>query len=358
MSRYLILDIGAGTMDVLFYDSESDLHYKAVVKSPVQHIAEQAETFTGDLLVTGNEMGGGPISNALKQYARKAQVVMSVSSAATLNHDLERVRSWGIKVIEDSEVKNFIETNKYSRLTLGDLQLGRLKNIVEGFGAPFSFDVVGICAQDHGVPPEGVSHLDFRHSVFKESLDKNPFPHSLLYKADEIPTTMNRLTSISQIAKMLPTDEIYVMDSGIAAIMGASMDRTAKSKEKVLILDVATSHTLGAALEDQKIAGFFEYHTRDITLDRLETLLHELAEGRLSHDRILEEGGHGAYTRKVIGFDSVEIILATGPKRRLVQDSHLPITFGAPLGDNMMTGTVGVLEAIRRRKGLSPINYL
>jgi len=31
---------------------------------------------------------------------------------------------------------------------------------------------------------------------------------------------------------------------------------------------------------------------------------------------------------------------------------------GAPLGDNMMTGTVGVLEAIRRRKGLQAFSYL
>lgn len=358
MSRHLILDIGAGTMDVLFYDSESELHYKAVVKSPVQHIAEQAATLTGDLLVTGNEMGGGPISNVLKQHAQKAEVVMSVSSAATLNHDVQKVRSWGIKVIEDSEVEDFSGTGKYSSLTLGDLQLERLKTIVKGFGVPFSFDVAGICAQDHGVPPEGVSHLDFRHRIFKKSLDANPVPQALLYEADEIPTTMNRLASISQIAKMLPADEIYVMDSGIAAIIGASMDQTANLKDKILILDVATSHTLGAALEGQEIAGFFEYHTRDITLGRLETLLHELAEGRLSHDKILEEGGHGAYTRKNIGFDAAEIILAVGPKRMLVQDSRLPIAFGAPLGDNMMTGTVGVLEAIRRRKGLSRINYL
>jgi hypothetical protein len=28
------------------------------------------------------------------------------------------------------------------------------------------------------------------------------------------------------------------------------------------------------------------------------------------------------------------------------------------MGDNMMTGTVGVLEAIRRRKGLPPFSYL
>jgi hypothetical protein len=32
--------------------------------------------------------------------------------------------------------------------------------------------------------------------------------------------------------------------------------------------------------------------------------------------------------------------------------------YGAPLGDNMMTGTAGLLEAIRRRKGLAPLPVL
>ena len=45
-------------------------------------------------------------------------------------------------------------------------------------------------------------------------------------------------------------------------------------------------------------------------------------------------------------------------KPRLVEASRLPITFGAPWGDNMMTGTVGLLEALRRYKGLEAIVYL
>ena len=146
------------------------------------------------------------------------------------------------------------------------------------------------------------------------------------------------------------------MDSGMAAILGASTDPQAKLQERILVLDVATSHTVGAALEHGEMAGFFEYHTREITLERLEALLVDLAEGKLVHEKILEEGGHGAYTRKAFGFQSVEMILATGPKRRLVEKSRLPITLGAPLGDNMMTGTAGVLEAIRRRQGLDPVS--
>ena len=358
MSRFLILDIGAGTMDLLYYDTESDLHYKTVAKSPMLYVAEQAASLPGDLLIIGKEMGGGPISQVLRQRAQEGEVLMSTSSAATVHHDLDKVRSLGITILEDRDAEKVLSDSKYSVLYTGDLDTERLKHIVKGLGIPFSFDVVGICAQDHGTPPEGVSHLDYRHTIFKASLDDNPFPHALLYRNNEVPASLNRLTSIADSAMILPTDEIYVMDSGMAAILGATMDHRATQKETVLTLDVATSHTVGAAIAGGEIAGFFEYHTRDITLERLESLVVELAEGKLEHTQILQEGGHGAYIRKAIGFQAVQIIVATGPKRRLVENSRLSITFGAPFGDNMMTGTVGVLEAIRRRKGLQPIPYL
>ena len=57
MSRFLLVDIGAGTMDVLWYDTQTDLHYKAVVKSPVKYLAEKAAELPGDLVITGSEMG-------------------------------------------------------------------------------------------------------------------------------------------------------------------------------------------------------------------------------------------------------------------------------------------------------------
>jgi uncharacterized protein (DUF1786 family) len=194
--------------------------------------------------------------------------------------------------------------------------------------------------------------------MFQSRLENNPQPHVLLYRNDEIPRQMNRLSSIGLSARSLPAEEIYVMDSGMAAILGGSMDVLARHKKNVVILDVATSHTVGAVLSGNAIAGFFEYHTSDITLDRLENLLIELCDGKIEHGRILAEGGHGAYLHTAVGFETVDVIIATGPKRRLVESSKLPIAFGAPLGDNMMTGTVGLLEALRRRKGLAPITYL
>jgi uncharacterized protein (DUF1786 family) len=339
MSRFLMIDIGAGTMDILYYNSRTDLHYKAVVKSPVRYMAEKTAGIPGNLLVVGNEMGGGPITRVLLERTKKAEVVMSRSSSADRGDQLRN-------------------NQNYTVITLSDLEPPRIEQIVKSFGVPYGFDAVAICAQDHGVPDPGISHLDFRHNMFTACLTQKPYPHTLLYQSDQVPDAMNRLKSIAGSAEQLPAAEVYVMDSGMAAILGASLDGKCRQKKRFLVLDIATSHTVGAAMAGEEIAGFFEYHTQDITLEKLEDLLRDLANGKLSHQQILSEGGHGAFLRQAVGFSAIETIVATGPKRKLLAQSKLPIEFGAPWGDNMMTGTVGLLEALRRHKGLAPVTYL
>lgn len=356
MSRFLILDVGAGTLDLLFYDSSTGGHYKAVCRSPILTAADSIRAMDGDLLVTGCEMGGGGVTAALKEKAKNREVVMSASAAATVHHDLNRVRSHGIRVVDDEEAESLRDKGIYNHMVTRDLDPERLRMILDGIGVRDSIDVIGVCAQDHGVAPEGVSHLDFRHNLFRSALDRNASLEGLLYSSDRIPGEFNRLKSIARTAKDLQTREIYVMDSGMAAILGASLDPFAAAFERILALDVATSHTVGAVLEKGELGGFFEYHTSDITLNRLEKLLVDLADGTLDHAAVLADGGHGAYVRKVVGFDNIEYIVATGPKRGLLGGSCLSIRPGAPLGDNMMTGTLGVLEAVHRAKGLGPVH--
>lgn len=358
MSTFLIVDVGAGTMDVLYYDDASGLNYKAVVRSPVRYISERVGASRGNLLLTGCEMGGGRLASILRERARSSEVFMTRSAALTLSHDLEKVSSWGIRLISDEEVEDLAAREDIARVSLGDVRLDRLRQITDDLGVPFAFDFVGVCAQDHGTPPPGVSHLDYRHNIFREELDKRPFAHALLYEGRAVPSTFNRLRSIAASIASLPTQRSYVMDSGMAAIVGASMDYEARQCGTMLVLDVATSHTVGAALSDGELAGFFEYHTSDITVEKLDLLLEGLADGMLEHDRVLREGGHGAYIRRTVGLGAVERIVATGPKRGLVENSRLPVRFGAPFGDNMMTGTVGVLEAIRRRENMPPVTYI
>jgi uncharacterized protein (DUF1786 family) len=357
MSRFLMVDVGAGTVDILYYDTEKDFHYKAVARSPVRTLADDILQRPGDLLLTGGEMGGGPVTHALKMRAAEAGVTMSAAAAATLNHDLQVVRDWGIQIVEDAEAEALARRSTHTHIVLGDIQPRRLQKIVEGFGVPFAFDAVAVCAQDHGVPPRGVSHLDFRHNLFRERLDKEPYPHTLMFRADEVPAVLNRLKSIADSAAKLPTAAVYVMDSGLAAILGASLDAAVKDRERAFVMDAATSHTVGAAMEGGALAGFFEYHTVDMTVAKLEELFDALASGALSHQQVLAEGGHGAFIRKAIGFEKTDVIVSTGPKRGRLVDARLPLVFGAPLGDNMMTGTLGLLEALRRREHLEPMAY-
>lgn len=347
MSKYLLVDIGAGTMDVLFCDDETGQQYKAVVTSPVIEVANQITATSGNLVISGGEMGGGMVTRVLKERAGTAAVIISYGAAATLNHNTDKVASWGLQVVSEEEAQYYANDANYSHIVLSDLDLVRLQRIVAGFGVPFSFDILAVCAQDHGVPPSGISHLDYRHNCFVEILNKSPHPHKLVYDQENVPLEMNRLRSILYQAVKIPAKRVYVMDSGMAAILGASTDETAKQADPLVVLDVATSHTVGAVMTGEEIAGFFEYHTHDITLERLETLIQDLANGDLSHERILAEGGHGCYLRKAVGYENIQAVIATGPKRDLVRASNLPIVWGAPLGDNMMTGNAGMLAAIK-----------
>lgn len=345
-----MIDIGAGTLDLLYYDTAKGEHFKAVIKSPVRTKAAMIENTSGNLVVTGVEMGGGRVSAALKARAATHSVAMTREAAATLHHDLKRVAAAGIAIVSAQDARRLSTDPAYTPLSLADLEPDRLRRIVEGLGVPFEFDIIGVCAQDHGVAPQGVSHLDYRHRLFAQALNQSPFPHALIYPKDKIPASFNRLRSLARAARDIPAKEIYVMDSGMAAIQGACCDPLCRSLARFMVLDIATSHTVGAALIEGEIAGFFEYHTHDITAPKLDRLLQALPEGRLAHAAILEEGGHGAYSRRQFAFFANEIILATGPKRALMIDAKLPYVDGAPWGDNMMTGTVGLLEAIRKYK--------
>ena len=127
MSRYLLIDIGAGTMDILFFDDASGIHYKAVVESPVRTLAREAQHLSGNPIVTGGEMGGGPISRILQERAKTSQVVMTESAAATIHHNLEKVRDSGIMIIKDSDAETYRNRSNFSSFALADLDVLRLK---------------------------------------------------------------------------------------------------------------------------------------------------------------------------------------------------------------------------------------
>ena len=231
MSTYLLIDIGAGTMDILYWDDASALHFKAVVRSPVPHLAGRIKQCPGDVLITGQEMGGGNITGVLKEraltpscchYRRRPLPPCTMTRT--------ELRRGGFRWSRKKRRKRCCRKAS-SAILLRPISTGTgWKTVVKGLGVPFEFDVVGICAQDHGVPPKGVSHLDFRHRLFTAVLDEDPHAAALLYEKDEVPQSMNRLRSVARSAEKLPAKEVFVMDSGMAAIQGASLDSLAQGQ--------------------------------------------------------------------------------------------------------------------------------
>jgi len=351
MSRYLLVDVGAGTQDVLWYDDEADLHYKAVVSSPVRTVARRAAATEGPLVVLGGEMGGGPITRVLEERAREHRVAITAAAARTVHHDPDRVRARGLDIVSDDEANALACCATV--LHLGDVEPERLRAIVESFGVPFAVDVAVFCAQDHGVPPPGESHLTFRRRCFVERLERRPRPEAMLLAADEVEPTWNRLaTAAADLRRTLPEAAVYVMASGLAAVLGARFDPFCADRPTAAVLDVATSHTVGAVFAGADLAGWFEVHTHDLDVDELDELLPALVAGQVDHEAVVAGGGHGAWCRQAVG--AVDFVVATGPRRHLVAKSRLPMIWGAPLGDNMMTGTTGLLAAVRHRQGLPP----
>jgi len=355
MARFLAVDVGASTLDALFLDTGSGDQFKFVAKSPTRVLAERIMACKSDrILITGRQMGGGPVSEAIKAKARRCRVMMTPTAAETIHRSQERVKDLGVILITPGEAEQQARKRNTARFKTGDIVVEDMVPILQSMGIEPVIDFLGICVQDHGTPEKEISSLDFRHHIFKGIIDEDPRPSAFLLEATRIPPYLRRMRAVAMDAKGISSGKIYLMDSGMAAIRGASSDPSAQGKRCIIVLDIASSHTLGALMVDGEIGGFFEYHTSAITPEILKTLIIDLAAGRLSHEKILSEGGHGAYTRKALGLDAVETILATGPKRGIASQIGLEgIVPGAPFGDNMMTGTAGLILAMAARESVS-----
>jgi len=321
--------------------------------SPVRKISRAIKAGRGDLVITGSIMGGGAVSKAVAERAQRDTVSMTTEAARTIHDDLDRVRSRGIRIISDEEARKLKDTETITTIEFGDLFPSRLKVLLDEIGVGPDFSAVAGAVQDHGVCPEGINPLDFRHMVMRERIEENPCPDSLFFAYQEIPTFLTRMKATADLLSRTACKKVFMMDTGIAAIVGASLDPQVRSCTHYIVADIGNSHTLAAVMSEGQLGGFWEYHTDSITPQRMEDLLVRLGNGDLRHRDVVAEGGHGAYIRTVPGFEQVEKMVVPGPRRHEIMDgTSLPYVEGAPFGDNMMTGTAGLLECIVRRENL------
>ena len=157
--RILAIDIGAGTQDILLFDSTKNIENSVslVLPTPSKFLAEKLKRIEGDVYIHGDTIGGGSLARAISAHMKKGyRVIMEASAAYSIRNDLDEVRSMGIDVGAKPESGTFQE------FEIRRVDLPLLKNFLSHFGEDLDVDVIAIAVQDHGVSPKGVSDRIFR----------------------------------------------------------------------------------------------------------------------------------------------------------------------------------------------------
>jgi uncharacterized protein (DUF1786 family) len=367
--KILTVDIGTGTQDIFLYDSNLDLEngFKLILPSPTMMVHRRLKQMLASrapLLLTGHQMGGGPSAWAIEEYARAGiPVYMTPSAATTINDELEKVQTLGIKIVSEEESEKLEDqTGEVLHLELKDFDFDLISKTFNDYGVSFNdLDAIAVAVFDHGNAPAGVSDRQFRFDYLDERIRAKNSLAAFAYLAEDIPSIMTRLQAVADSADELPCP-LVVMDTAPAAVLGANFDVQVATRKQKIICNVGNFHTLAFRLGEKGIEGVFEHHTGEIDLMKLESLIHKLADGSLRHQDVFDDIGHGAlmYTDETFEFGKDEFdVVVTGPRRSMFMEwGGLPPTqelapalqrlkayFATPFGDMMIAGCFGLLAA-------------
>ncbi|VVB88661.1 Uncharacterised protein [uncultured archaeon] len=335
--RFLAIDVGMGTQDILLYDSEKNIEncVKMVLPSHTQIIAKRISNATRskqDIFLAGETMGGGPCAGALAKHIEAGLAAFVTERAAlTFNDDLDKVKEMGVVIVGDREVN---ELNAV-RIETRDIDKPALEKALNLFDIELP-DKFAVAVQDHGFSPL-TSNRMFRFEYFRDVLKSGGTLDSFVYKRN-IPERFSRMKAVGRTVP-----GALLMDTGIAAIRGALLDDTAISP--CLVVNIGNGHTLACVVEDNKPVSIFEHHTCQMTADKLDDYLERLCAGTLSFQEVFDDGGHGCFIREAIPLSDIGSILVTGPNRGIMRNSKLDINFASPFGDMMLTGCFGLMDA-------------
>lgn len=354
--KILAMDIGAGTKDILLYDDSKksvENCIKMVLPSPSLVYAEKIKEATrlrSDIFLKGYSIGGGSIGSALREHVEKGfRAVMTEDAAYTVRNDLSEVKDLGIEIVNGDNPSG---TFKGGILTLDEINIRALQSFLTNIGETcLDLDFVAIAVQDHGVSPRGMSNRKFRIQNLMDRLAEDPKPEALAFMEYEIPSCFRRMNSAAKASKnQLPKAKVLLMDTATDAILGCLKDPVLEDASQILVVNVGNGHTLAALISNGNITGIMEHHTRLLSPQKIEGLLVALANGRLSNEDVFRESGHGVfYLADAPGFSKIEKTVTTGPNRGMLARSNLTVHSASPAGDVMMTGPVGLVEAVNRK---------
>jgi uncharacterized protein (DUF1786 family) len=339
-SSILAIDVGAGTQDVLLFDSDREPEncLKLVLPSQTQIVGQRVRRATAagqPVHLAGVLMGGGASTDAMKDHlAAGLRLSATADAARTLHNDLARVRAMGVEIRLDPPPDAIV-------VETVDIDLATLATALAPFGIALPSQIA-VAVQDHGYRP-GAGNNEVRFAYLQGLLEEGGDLRRMVYI--DPPDGMTRMEAV---ARSQPG--AVLMDTGAAAVLGALGDpvvAAAAASEGAILVNVGNMHTFATLLKGQRLYGLFEHHTGGITPRIIAGLVTGLRDATLDTERFRETfDGHGAALdpayRQAGPFTFVAV---TGPNRRLARG--LGYHEAAPHGDMMLAGAWGLVAGVQ-----------
>lgn len=341
LERLLAIDVGAGTQDILVYESDKPMEscFKLVLPSLTSIIAGRIKDATRqrkDIFLTGNLMGGGPSVSAIKKHLKAGLRVLATPSAAkTIRDDPAQVRSMGVEIVAEAPGADVLTIHTR------DVDLPALRQVLSLFDVPLP-ELFAIAVQDHGELIGGGSNRKFRFQHWQGFVEAGGDIGLLVYR--EVPQYLSRMRAVQR-----DTPGAIMMDTGSAAVWGALCDPevAAHQEEGLIVVNVGNQHALGVLLRRERVWGLFEHHTVLMDTAKLRDHVDRLRLGTLSNEEVFADHGHGAFVHAEYSTSRpFEFVTVTGPNRSMA--APLGYHMAAPCGDMMLTGAFGLVAASRR----------
>ncbi|MCL5265664.1 MAG: DUF1786 domain-containing protein [Chloroflexi bacterium] len=341
--RILAIDVGAGTQDILLYDSGQPMEncVKLVVPCQTVIVARRIARATerGEhIFLAGNLMGGGACVRAVTRHIESGLRVYATELAAkTLNDNLDKVRHTGVEIVD-------APPTDAAEIDTRDIDLGSLRQALGIFETELP-DRFAVAVQDHGESVR-ISNREFRFEHFRRIVKAGGELRHLAFRS--APEYLTRMVAVQR-----DVPNCIVMDTGPAAIWGSLYDPIVAERNEggIIMVNIGNAHTFGALVRDRRIWGLFEHHTGGMTPDKLANYVKRLRQADLPHEEVFADGGHGSYVHPDFdagsGFGFVSV---TGPNRGMA--NGLGYHFAAPFGDMMLTGCFGLVGAAIELEGI------
>ena len=331
--KIFTIDIGKGTQDIIIYNKETGFEnsVKMIFPSPSSILADKVKKTDDAITFYGEIMGGAPLKMAIENHITKGyDVYMTEKSALSIKDDIDSARKMGVTIIGDQD------DGKGERFETKDIDMVFLEGILNALGMSYNdMDSFGVSIQDHGYSPNK-SNRAFRFEIYKHIIENaNYMIDKLYFRADDIPSYFTRMQAALKCLMKKDSSsrqhKIIFMDTSFAAVYGAVLYAQEEALgDKILVVNIGNAHTLAAAVMNRKIFGLFEHHTRMLDGSKIELLLKRLTDGTLTNREVFKDNGHGAIVKEAMEPD---VIVITGPKRSLVEQTKLEFTYIYPCGD-------------------------